>query len=114
MTLQDSSRFRATTGTIEAFGATPQEALAALMPRLTGDPFSPIVIWPYNLGDAYFTDAQQARLQDLKTFQETLTAEEEAELESLIGAAFDAAVARVQAMLAAPTTSLGQTLRNNG
>lgn len=109
-----NAKFRATTGTTEAFGTTSQEALDALIQRLSGDSFSPIFIWPYNLGDAYFTDAQQAKLQDLKSRQETLIAEEHAEWEELIGAALDAAVARTQAVLAAPTGSSRQTLRNNG
>ena len=61
---------------MEAFGTTPQEALAAFMQKTSGDAFSPIVIWPYNLGDAYFNDAQQARLQELKGRWETLTADE--------------------------------------
>ncbi len=98
MNLQESAKFRATTGPKEAFGATPQEALNALMQHLSGDAFSPIVIWPYNLGDSYFTDAQQARLQELKGRRETLTADEYAELEGLIEAALDATVARTKAL----------------
>jgi hypothetical protein len=61
----------------------------------------PIVIWPYNRGDAFFTDEQQDRLQALKQRQAALTAEERAELEELVAAAFDATVARAQATLAA-------------
>jgi hypothetical protein len=98
MSYQDTAKFRATTGPKEAFGATPQEALNALMQHLSGDAFSPIVIWPYNLGDSYFTDAQQARLQELKGRRETLTVEERAELEGLIEAAFDATIARTKAL----------------
>lgn len=96
------ARFRATTGSTEAFGATPQEALDALMQRLSSDSFSPVVIWPYSLGDAYFTDAQQARLQELTSRQETLTVEERTELDGLIAAAFDATVARTQGLWATP------------
>lgn len=98
MNLQDSARFRATTGLKEAFGTTPQEALNALMQHLSGDPFSPITIWPYNQGDAYFSDAQQTRLQELKGHGDTLTVEERAELEGLIEAALDATVARTKAL----------------
>lgn len=98
MGYQDSAKFRATTGPKEAFGTTPQEALNALMQHLSDDAFSPIVIWPYNLGDAYFSDAQQARLQELKSRQETLTVEERTELEGLIEASFDATIARTKAL----------------
>jgi len=98
MSQLENARFRATTGPKEAFGATPQEALNTLMQHLSGDAYSPIVIWPYNLGDAYFTDAQQARLQSLKSRQETLTEEERAELEGLIGAALDATIPRMKAL----------------
>ncbi len=98
MNLQESAKFRATTGPKEAFGRTPQDALNALMQHLSGDAFSPITIWPYNQGDAYFTDAQQARLQELKGRWETLTADEYAELEGLIEAALDATVARTKAL----------------
>ncbi len=94
----ESARFRATTGPKEGFGTTPQEALNALMQHLSDNDYSPIVIWPYNLGDAYFTDAQQARLQELKSRQETLTAEERTELEGLIAASFDATIARTKAL----------------
>ncbi len=114
MPLQDSPKFRAATGSTEAFGRTPQEALDALMQRLTSDSFSPIIIWPYNQGDAYFTNAQQIRLQELKRRQETLMAEEHAELEELVGAALDATTARTHAVLAALKHSPRQVLRNNG
>lgn len=57
------------------------------------------MILPYNRGDAYFTDAQQARLQDLKSRQATLTEEERVEQEELIAAALDATDARTQALM---------------
>lgn len=98
MSQMENARFRATTGPKEAFGATPQEAVTALMQHLSGDAFAPIIIWPYNLGDAYFTDAQQARLQELKSRQGTLTVEEHTELDGLIEATFDATIARTKAM----------------
>lgn len=94
MNPRETAKFRATIGSEQGFGTTPQEALAALMQHLSGDASLPIVVWPYNRGDAFFTDAQQARLQELKGRQETLTAEERAELEELVAAAFDATIAR--------------------
>jgi len=94
----ETARFRATTGPQEAFGETPQEAVTALMQQLPSDAFSPITIWPYNLRDAYFSDAQQARLQELKSRRVTLTPEECAELEGLIEASLKATVGRTQAI----------------
>ena len=95
---RNTAEFRATAGTFQGFGRTPQEALAALMQRLSGTASVPIVIWTYNRGDAFFTEEQQARLQELKQRQEALTADEREELEELIAAAFDATVARTQAL----------------
>jgi len=97
MAPQDDAKFRATTGPKEAFGTTPQEAVTALMQHLSGDAFVPVTIWPYNMGDAYFSDAQQAKLQELKERRDILKVEERAELEGLIAAAFDATIARTKA-----------------
>ncbi len=94
---RNTAEFRATAGTIQAFGRTPQEALAVLMQRLSGTASVPIVIWPYNRGDAFFTEERQARLQDLKQRQQALTADEREELEELLAAAFEATVAQTQA-----------------
>lgn len=98
MNSQDTAKFRATTGHTQAFGVTPEEALSTLMQRLSRDAPAPIVIWPYNRGDAFFTDARQARLQDLKACQPPLTPDERAELEALVASAFDATLARTQAL----------------
>jgi citrate lyase gamma subunit len=54
----------------------------------------PIAIVPFNRGDAFFTRAQHDRLQELKARQATLTAAETQELDALIEAEFDAAIAR--------------------
>lgn len=62
---QETARFRAMAGAHQAFGATPQEALGALLAILPDDEATPIVIWPYNRSDAFFSDAQQARIQDV-------------------------------------------------
>jgi hypothetical protein len=75
---RETARFRATTGTLQAFGANPREALAALMQRLPADAAVPIVIWPYNQGDTFFSESQHARVQVLTNSQETLTARERA------------------------------------
>src|SRR5947208_6181884 len=96
MEASETAGFRATAGDQQEFGATPQEALNALLARLSGDAQTPIVIWPYNRGDAFFSDAQQARLQELKSREGLLTRQERAELEELVAAAFDATLARTR------------------
>jgi hypothetical protein len=98
MIRRENAQFRATAGAQQGFGATPQTALDALMARLPADAPMPIVIWPYNRGDAFFTDAQQARLQELKGRRDTLTAAEREEWEQLVEAEFDATIARTQAL----------------
>ena len=60
MNLQESAKFRATTGPKEAFGMTPQEALDALMEQMSDAPFVPIVIRPFDPGDAVSTGTQDA------------------------------------------------------
>jgi hypothetical protein len=92
-----AARFRATAGELQEFGSTPQEAFSALMRHLPEDTTTPIFIWPYNRGDAFFTDAQQARLRELKQRLADLTPEERAELEDLVAESFDATIARSRA-----------------
>ena len=98
MNVEETTQFRAVAGKEQGVGVTPQEALAALMSRLTDAPTTPIVIWPFNRADAFFTDTQQARLQELKSRHDTLTEVERAEWERLVEASFDATIARIQAM----------------
>src|SRR5262245_44362246 len=93
-----TAQFRATAGEQQAFGATPQEARHALMALLPDDEATPIVIWPYNRGDSFFTETQQARLQELKSRRHSLTEAEREEWERLVEASFDATVARTQTL----------------
>jgi hypothetical protein len=67
----------------------------ALLPD--GSP-TPIVIRPYNRGDTFFTEAQQKRLQELKSRRDTLTEAEREEWERLVEASFDATIARTRAL----------------
>src|SRR5689334_21619840 len=97
MSLQETAQFRATAGALQGLGTTPQEALAALMALMPHDTPTPFVIWPYNRGDAFFTDAQQTRLQELKSRRETITDEEREVWERLVEVSFDATIARTQA-----------------
>jgi hypothetical protein len=98
MDKREAASFRATAGGEQEFGATPQEALNALMMRLAGNATTPIVIWPYNRGDAFFSQAQQDRLQELKNRRDSLTEAERQEWEHLVEAAFDATISRTQAI----------------
>ena len=98
MSQREAAQYRATAGAQQAFGTTPQEALNALMEILPDDDAAPIVIWPYNRGDAFFTDAQQARLEELKSRRGTLTEAEREEWEDLVEASFDATIARTQSL----------------
>jgi hypothetical protein len=95
---EEIAQFRACAGEAQGFGATPREALDALMEHLPDDAPAPIVIWPFNRGDAFFTEAQQNRLRELKARRERLTAAEQEELEHLVEAAFDATIARTQSL----------------
>ncbi len=94
----ETAQFRATAGTVQGFGATPQEALQALMERLPTAPPAPIIIWPYNRGDVFFTDEQHTRLQELKSRRDTLSEFEREELELLVETEFDAAIARTRTL----------------
>src|SRR5438132_1040124 len=98
MSQRATAQFRATAGAQQAFGTTPQEAVSALMSLLPADPPTPIVIWPYNRGDTFFTDAQQARLQELRSRRDTLTETEREEWERLVEASFDATLVRTQVL----------------
>jgi hypothetical protein len=96
MSLLETAQFRATSGSEQAFGVTPEEAVHELMAKIK-DVDRPIIIWPYNRGDAFFSDAQQARLRELRDRLESLSKEERQELEQLVEASFDATIARTQA-----------------
>ena len=96
MSRPETAQFRAIADSHQGLGATPREALDALLSLLPENAPTPIVIWPYNRGDAFFTDAQQARLQELKSRRDTLTEAERDEWERLVEASFDATIARTQ------------------
>jgi hypothetical protein len=49
---------------------------------------------PYNRGDAYWSDTQKSRLQELQRRRDQLSTEERTELEALIAASFDATIAQ--------------------
>ena len=93
-----AAQFRASAGRNQGIGSTPGEALNDLLRRLGDTVPTPIVIWPYNRGDQFFTDTQQERLLDLRSRMEQLTVAERKEWEHLVEASFDAAIERTQAV----------------
>lgn len=90
----ESANYCAAADMKRGFGTTPQEALDALIAQLPKSVPSPIVIWPHGIGDAYFSDLQQSRLQDLKSRAESLTDAERREWERLVEDSFEATIAR--------------------
>ena len=96
--ISETARFRATAGAAQGLGVTPRAALDALLAKQSEVFATPIVIWPFNRGDAFFSDNQQARMQDLKGRRDFLSVEEEDELKRLVEESFDATVARTKAL----------------
>jgi hypothetical protein len=94
----EDAQFRACAGDIQGFGRTPFEALEALLSRLPQELPSPITIWPFNRGDNFFSAEQQARLQELKARQMSLTSDEQNELEALVARSFEATFTRAQSL----------------
>ena len=97
--LIETAQFRATVGKSQGLGRTPGEAVNNLLGHFGDAIPTPIVIWPYNRGDEYWSEAQQQRLLDLRSRSETLTLAEREEWEHLAEASLEAAVLRSQAAL---------------
>jgi hypothetical protein len=87
-------QFRATCGNRHSVGRTMGEALDALAADWGEEIEGAAVFIQRFRPDAYFTQTQFDRMQDLLARRATLTAEERAELEGLIDAELDATVAR--------------------
>ena len=96
--LMETAQFRATVGKSQGLGRTPSEAVNNLLGHLGDAIPTPIVIWPYNRGDEYWSEAQQQRMTDLRSRMETLTVAEREEWERLVEMSFDATIARTQAV----------------
>jgi hypothetical protein len=92
----DQSGYRATSGEKQGIGATPGEALSALLMQLSGEPELPITIWPFNRQDSFFSKEQQNRIKELKSRRNSLSDTEYSELENLIAASFEASAARAR------------------
>jgi len=93
----ETAKYRAVSGASHAFGRTPEEAVHVLMKCLPEQLPAPIVIWPFNVGDTFFSDEQINRLRELRE-KNKLSREERCELEELIDASFEASAARASAI----------------
>lgn len=95
--------YRALAGTRESVGRSAGEALDALTAQLGDDETGMVVIIQSLRPDAFFTAAQQHRLEELMTRWRTardsgdsLGEQEQAELQSLVEAELDAARRRAE------------------
>lgn len=94
----ETAQFCATVGKNRGLGRTPSEAVNNLLEHLGNTIPTPIVIWPYNRGDEYWSEAQQERMVDLRSRMEMLTVAEREEWERLVEMSFDTTIARTQAV----------------
>lgn len=93
-------RFRAIAGNCQSVGRTMGEALDALVAQWAEDVEEGAVLIQRFRPDAYFTEAQQRRMEDLRDRRASLTGAERAELEALVDAELDATVARTDNLVA--------------
>jgi hypothetical protein len=96
--------YRAVAGKRESVGRSAGEALDALTSQLSEDEAGMLVVIQNLRPDAFFTAAQQQRLEELmsrwriaRDRGDSLAAEEQVELESLVDAELDAARRRAEA-----------------
>lgn len=93
--------YRALAGDKESVGRTAGEALDALTSQLEEEESGTLIIVQKRKADAFFSEAQQTRLTKLMRLRrsETLSSEEERELEGLVEAELDGARQRAEASL---------------
>lgn len=99
----DDAKFIAKSGSLRAVGRTMGEALDALASQWGEITQSMPVIIQHFGSDRFFTQAQYDRMQELRTRIETLSADEQAELEALIDAELEATVTRLDALTPSST-----------
>jgi glycine cleavage system aminomethyltransferase T len=95
----DAAHFRAISGKRQSTGRTPGEALDALLAQEDGNIESSAILIQRFAPDAYFTQAQHDRMQELLARRTALTEEENAELDALIDAELAATVARTDSLV---------------
>lgn len=89
-------RFRAVAGKYQSVGSTPEEALNALLAQEGGVIDSSAILIQRFVPDAYFTQAQFDRMQELLARQKDLTEQENSELDDLIDAELEATIQRTR------------------
>lgn len=94
--------YRAVAGDKQSTGKTPGEALDALTAQLEGDEFSTLLIIQSFRPDWFFSAKQQQRLSELMNLWriawdqgQTITLQQQIELDSLVEAELKAATARI-------------------
>jgi hypothetical protein len=93
------ARFRAISGPHQSVGRTPGEALDALLAQ-EGEPIEASAILIQRFApDAYFTQPDYDRMQELLARRASLSATENDELDTLIDRELDATVARTDALM---------------
>jgi hypothetical protein len=102
----NGTAFRAVAGELRSTGTTPGEALDALASQLNAEESGTLIIVQSGRPDRHFSAEQQQRLaelmqrwRDARDEGKTLTAEERAELESLINVELQAATLRAADLL---------------
>jgi hypothetical protein len=94
-------RFRAVAGRRQSVGRTAGEALDALIAQEGGHIECSAVLVQRFAPDAFFTQAQHDRMQELLARRDSLTAGESTELDALIDAELDATVSRTDPLMPA-------------
>ncbi len=98
----DARRFRAVAGPRQAVGRTMGEALDALTADWPDGDAPPAAVFIQRFApDAFFSAAQQKRLESLLASRDALSPDERRELEGLIDAELDATVARTEGLVQA-------------
>ena len=92
-------RFRAVAGGLQSVGRTAGEALDSLLAQEGESIESSMIVIRRFAPDAYFSQAQHDRMQELLQRRSTLSDDESSELDGLIDAELDATVLRSQAPL---------------
>jgi hypothetical protein len=99
--LPEEKKFRAVAGKRESVGRTAGEALDALTAQLDEEESGTLVVIQPRRADRFFNSSQQKRLTELmaKRQSQSLSVEEEAELENLVEAELNSARRRAEEML---------------
>jgi len=93
-----SGCFRAVAGSHQSLGRTPGEALDSLLADEKLGVDSSMILIQRFVPDSYFTQAQYDQMKALLDRRDSLTPEENAQLDSLIDAELEATISRSQSL----------------